>query len=262
MNDEAQLAFLFVFNSISFSYWGEPKWAVEHKRGTWDIITSIGRAIKEGKPVFDPAYLKQLSEGEFEDILRGNNNTRIPLLEERLQILRQLGITVAQQYGGLFTNTVTTEDAAGLVDTIIGAFPVFQDYAWYKGQKVYFNKRAQLLVSDINYTTKRKLNRLNRIDQITACADYILPLVLRYHGVLEYSIWLAGQVDQKIRIPAGSEEEVEIRANTIQAVELIKQEMQKRNKPVTSMQINDYLWLAGDTIPEHQQHHRTRTIAY
>jgi hypothetical protein len=28
------------------------------------------------------------------------------------------------------------------------------------------------------------------------------------------------------------------------------------------MQVNDYLWLLGDSVPEEQFYHRTRTICY
>ncbi len=71
------------------------------------------------------------------------------------------------------------------------------------------------------------------------------------------------KIDAKIEISAGSEEEVEIRANTIWAVELIKEEIRKHGGSITSNQINDYLWIqTQQKNPDDKPYHRTRTTAY
>ncbi|GAI94571.1 unnamed protein product [marine sediment metagenome] len=62
LNDKKKLNFLFVFNSISFSYWGDPKWSVEykekkHERGTWSMFAALERALQEGKPILNPDYI-------------------------------------------------------------------------------------------------------------------------------------------------------------------------------------------------------------
>ena len=80
---------------------------------------------------------------------------------------------------------------------------------------------------------------------------YKLPQILRKFGILSYNDHLAQKVDAKISLPYGSEEEVEIRANTIWTVKYIG------NNPII---VNDYLWLTGrgrDT-----PYHRTRTTGY
>jgi len=49
LNDEEKLNFMMVFNSMSFSYWGEPKWTVEYKGskydGAWAMVCCIFIAI-------------------------------------------------------------------------------------------------------------------------------------------------------------------------------------------------------------------------
>ena len=55
-----------------------------------------------------------------------------------------------------------------------------------------------------------------------------------------------------------SEEEVEIRANTIWANELIKKELKKKIPNINSIHVNDHLWLLGQCKP----YHLTRTTAY
>jgi hypothetical protein len=59
-------------------------------------------------------------------------------------------------------------------------------------------------------------------------ADYVVPAVLRHWGILEYSSALAASVDGQSEIAAGSEEEVEIRACTITAVEQLRETLCNR----------------------------------
>jgi len=261
LDQDQRLAFLFVFNAISFSYWGEPKWSIPYQgktfeRGTWSMIAALHRAVEEGTPLLDPGYLTNIEDEQLEAILRGT--TTIPLLKERVAILREVGRTVQERYQGNFLGVVEASegDALRLVEVLVDHFPNFQDTAQYGTHNVHFRKRAQLLVSDVSQIGG---DSLKNSDQLTACADYILPMVLRYHGVLRYSSELSAKVDNRIELPKGSAEEVEIRANTIAAVEAMKRTLENR---FTAMQINDALWLMGDTIPPTEHHHRTRTTAY
>lgn len=272
LTDEQLTAFLFVFNAISFSYWCEKdaeKWAVEHQghfysRGTWSMIAALQRALQNGVLILDSNYLLQLETKDLGYILAGN--ITIPLLEERASILREVGQNISIKYNGSFLGVVNkksqsnsdalSDDALSLVDRIVHEFPSFNDVSVYKGREVQFQKRAQLLVSDLSYQFKDKIKNAQRL---TACADYILPMVLRYWGILKYVPELARKIDTQQEIQKDSPEEIEIRANTIWAVELIKKEL---NDKVTSMHVNDFLWLAGDSIPASEQYHRTRTTAY
>lgn len=60
-----------------------------------------------------------------------------------------------------------------------------------------------------------------------------------------------------------SDEEIEIRAHTIWAVELITQEARKRIPGLMSIEVGDYLWQATQKkYPDDKPYHRTRTTAY
>lgn len=59
-------------------------------------------------------------------------------------------------------------------------------------------------------------------------ADYIVPAVLRQLGVLKYSATLACMIEKKSEIGSGSEEEVELRACSIYAVEKMKDLISKK----------------------------------
>jgi hypothetical protein len=183
-SDEDKLHFLFVFNALSFSYWGEPKWTVEYKDkkhdGAWGMILALGRGIEEGAALTNFEYCSKISKEEFAHVLRGNIET--PLLEERWKILREIGLNMTAKFGGKAKNLLAeaSGDAQKLLELIVQNFPSFLDIATYKEKEIYFYKRAQLLVADIfQIFGGKNFGALGNMDQITACADYKLPLILR-----------------------------------------------------------------------------------
>lgn len=268
LSDEQKLHFLFLFNALSFCYWGEPKWTVEYKNqkydGSWGMITALGRAVDEKRPIFDATYLAEISEREFSEILRGN--TTIPLLEERWKIIKEVGRVLSERFNGQVQNVIkmAENDALKLLDIIITNFSSFNDSWVYKKEKIFFYKRAQLLVGDIyNVFNGKSFGELKHTDQLTACADYKLPLALRKLGIISYSPELAKVVDSQSEILKGSEQEIEIRANTIWAVELIRQELKKRIPDITATHINDHLWLTTQAkTADEKPYHHTRTTSY
>ena len=101
------------------------------------------------------------------------------------------------------------------------------------------------------------------MDRLTAFADYKLPQVLRELGVFSYRPELASRIASRELIEAGSEEEVEIRAMTVWAVEHLKEEFLRRDRKLTSPQIDSWLWGLGQRDEFRKQpYHRCRTIYY
>jgi len=74
---------------------------------------------------------------------------------------------------------------------------------------------------------------------------------------------LATKIDSWKEIEAGSQEEIEIRAATIWAIEQMKKVLAPRFPQITARQLDDHLWSLGQAkSPEDKPYHRTRTIFY
>jgi len=268
LSDKEKLNFIFVFNSINFCYWGKPKWTIEYEGnqydGAWGMIGCLRRAIDNKVPILQAKYLAKISEGELKEILKGN--ILIPLFEERLKILQENGKVLEEKYKGDFASIVekAKKDTLNLLEIIISDFPSFNDVAFYKEYKVLFYKRVQLLISDIYRTFEgENYDKLKNIELLTAFSDYKIPQVLRKLKILEYSPELASKIDNQIPILSGSEEEIEIRANTIWAIEMMKEKIKPKIPNITSMDIDSYLWLLGQNkSPDDKPYHLTRTIFY
>lgn len=111
----------------------------------------------------------------------------------------------------------------------------FRDHSLYKGHQVFLYKRAQIFVADLWGAFKGEgYGKFNDIGSITIFADYIIPAVLRELGILKYSSALSDSIDSKIEVYAGSEEEVEIRACSIYAVEKMRELIKSKFKKQVS----------------------------
>jgi len=111
---------------------------------------------------------------------------------------------------------------------------------------------------DLSYVAKGSGRRITNTDRLTAFADYRLPQILRHYGALVYASALAESVDNCREIKAGSRDEIEIRAATVQAVE----RMRRRLVGHTAAEIDNALWLLSQQVADLKPHHRTRTINY
>ena len=262
---------IFVLDTVNHCFWpeaGSPLWTVHYGNealsGYWALAASLKRAMDEKIPIYQARILSTLDSQTLAHIFRGSGE--IPLFQERLTNLRQAGRVLMDRFQGSFIHVL--EEAGGsaveLVHLLGTEFASFDDTATYYGNKVYFFKRAQLLVHDL-WTTFSGDTWGNFVDleKLTAFADYKLPQVLRHLGIIRYEPKLAEVIQRLELIPAGSPQEVEIRAATIWAVELLRQELSRRGQERTSAQLDCWLWHLGqDPAFKVRPYHRTITIFY
>ena len=155
-------------------------------------------------------------------------------------------------------------DVIKLLDILTRNFSSYNDYYKYNGKEVYFNKKAQLFISDVFQIFEGEgIGHFHNAQELTALADYRIPQVLRNLGILVYSKELAKKIDQGISIPKGSQEEIELRAGMIWAVQLIYTSAKSREQRLLPIGVNDHLWLLRrQKFPNDDLHHKTITTAY
>ncbi|XP_038705963.1 queuosine salvage protein-like isoform X2 [Tripterygium wilfordii] len=189
----------------------------------------------------------------------------LPLEDERVRLLHEVGFELERSFGGKASNLVEScgKSAAKLVSLITSHFPGFRDHAVYKGRQVFLYKRAQIFVADLYGAFKGQgYGEFIDISSITIFADYIVPAVLRQLGVLRYSSSLASIVDTNNEIGSGSEEEVELRACSIYAVEKMRDLIRRKSgKQVLTVELDLWLWSFGVQCPS-LPYHRTLSIYY
>lgn len=269
-----QIEFLFILDSINFCFWSKKKkWNITYDgrthSGSVGAAYAIKRFFEQNPKKANPTYFSLISYKEFRSIFNGRGE--LLLLKERWKCVRELCKTLLERYDGDVVRFVASAEksASQLLQKIYLEIPYFCDIHYYEDRyrgidgRVWFLKRAQLLIADIWGAFGGKgIGYFHDIEYLTAFADYKIPQILHHFGVLEYAPKLEEKIKNKIELGAGSKEEVEIRACTVQAVENIVEEVARfsglRMYPIT---IDRILWCWS-----HQKfdipHHRTKGQDY
>jgi hypothetical protein len=263
-----------LLDALNFCFWGEPgqpRWQIAWHDQTLDgyaaLAAALTRAIEEGRPLWDAAYLENMDAASLHDILRpAPGSHEIPLFAARLEHTREVGHVLGARYSGEFINAIVAagHSAPALALLLARDFPSFHDVARWRGQEVPFLKRAQICVADLHAAFHgRDWGAFTDLDELTAFADYKLPQLLRRAGVLVYAAPLAARVDAYAPIAAGSEEEIEIRAATVWAVELLRRALARHGIERPASAIDYRLWAESQArLPGERPYHCTRTIYY
>jgi hypothetical protein len=267
LNPQDKVQLDLAYNAVNFCYWGNPKWTISYQGnevgGAYGMKAAFNRALKEGFPILDSSYLETISEEEFAQITRGN--ITVPLFKERVQFLRQLGSILNRAYDGKATKVIEAGkgDAIELLGEMARSFPCYYDGSMYGGEEVLFFKRAQLFIDNVHKLQIKQGKGLSSIERLTALADYKVPQILRDKGVLEYSPELSHRINNYQVIPAGSMEEVEIRAFTLDAIEQMVQRLKLKLPSLTAIDLDKFLYLESKKPSlQDKPYHRTLTTAY
>ncbi len=263
---ERQLLFFFLFNLLSFSYWGKPKWAIQTDQGMLDGSFAMSyvllNAIDSGYGTVES--WKEISFQDFESMMHSPVAV-IPLIEMRFDMIRSTFRIIADRKRSFLS---LLRDAGGdvsnFVDELHDAFPAFHDESPYKGERVYFLKKAQLFAADCFYVMKGHESGLANIDALTACADYKLPQLLESFGILKYEQSLLEKIQKRELFEPDSPEEVAIRAATIVAVDDILLLLNEYLPvPLNGMELNNMLWISSQDIQRDMHpYHLVRTVKY
>lgn len=263
-----------LLDALNFCFWGEPggpRWHVAWRGqvygGYHALAAALSRAVEDGHPLWEASHLATLDAATLGEILRpADGDPPIPLFAERLANAQQVGRVLLAHYSGRFEEVVAAAgaDAVALALLLARDFPSFSDVAMWRGERVIFLKRAQICSADLATAFQGAgIGALAHRDELTAFADYKLPQLLRTHGALIYADALAARVDAMLPIAAGSEEEVEIRAATVWAVEVLRRRLAEHGIARDASVIDYRLWLESQhSMAATRPYHRTRTIYY
>jgi hypothetical protein len=265
---EKTATWLLVLDALNFSFWGEPRWRVEYRgellNGYTALAAALTRAVEEGVPITDATYLATMTAADLAHVLRGEST--IPMLDRRLENLHEVGDLLLRKYEGSFGRAIQacTGSAVRLVRLLVDELLSFDDIADHSGAEVRFYKRAQILTADLHGAFRgESFGRFDDLDQLTAFADYKLPQILRHMGILLYIPSLDQKIEARFLLPAGSREEVEIRANTVWAVELLRRALTRHGSTLRAFELDWWLWNEAQRFgPSDQPYHLSRTIYY
>eukprot|EP00284_Hemiselmis_tepida_P002859 CAMPEP_0174946156 /NCGR_PEP_ID=MMETSP1355-20121228/83386_1 /TAXON_ID=464990 /ORGANISM="Hemiselmis tepida, Strain CCMP443" /LENGTH=338 /DNA_ID=CAMNT_0016193565 /DNA_START=202 /DNA_END=1218 /DNA_ORIENTATION=- len=259
---DATVQYLLVLDALNFCFWPS--------EGSWEydrLAAGLKRALVADPDCLSASRLAAVDDASLCSLLGGGDP--LPLSTERVRLVKEVGEVLMDKYDGKAAELVRRAEGSAekLVGLVTEGFAGFRDHAVYKGSQVFFYKRAQIFVADVWGAFRGEgLGSFKDIASLTMFADYRVPQILEACGVIVYSESLRRRIADGDTLTAGSEEECEIRACTVQAVEMIKQALKgEHGVGALSVQVDWYLWQEGEKkaaaglLPPH---HRTLTVYY
>ncbi|RCH88667.1 hypothetical protein CU098_009156 [Rhizopus stolonifer] len=289
---------IFLIDLLNFSFWSDldvsdkktphpDRYAIHYEgqayTGYWSLCAAINRALDHEIPITDPAYYgKKASDSELAEIFKSDTKEPAPMLSERIRVMREAGKVLCEKFDGSFVNCIIQAEhsAAKLLDIIITNFGSFHDVHEFHGRKgkekdkeciliyiVYILKRAQILIADLwACFDNTSYGQFDDIDSVTMFADYRVPQALYQLGLLRYSAELVEKLEKRIYFPSGSNDEVEIRGNSIWVVELVRERISKIDPSlkINAILIDFYVWDMAKEIQDQMTvpTHCTRSCFY
>ncbi|KAM0104558.1 hypothetical protein ACP6JE_000839 [Aspergillus fumigatus] len=259
--DGSTVDFIFTMDLLNFSFWSDQtdpskRFCIEYRgkkwTGYWSLVAALQRALDEGIQITKPEFWineEECTDALLRHVFRSASEEEIPLLDERLQCLREAGRVLCSDFDGSFVNCIYSANysAAALVNVLVESFPCFRDETVFQGQRVRLYKRAQILVADLwACFNGESYGEFYDIDKITMFAE--------------------GHIRSNKLIPSGSNWEIELRATSIWCVELIRREIERQHPEVkkqkllkgapTESSVNGATSFENETNPAAQKHIR------
>lgn len=262
------LTYVIILDTLNFCFWSKKeKWNINYRGGKYSGYFALAYALKrffEDHPEQSNFFsLATISFQDFAGIVKGRGD--LFFLKERWRGVRAVSRVMVKKYSGdpLLFLKKANGNTEKLVWQIVKELPTFGDYVVWHGRKIYFLKRAQILVGDIWGAYKGKgAGTFSGMEYLTAFPDYKLPQLLEYWGVFEYTPALFNKIKKKTLIRKGSPEEIEIRAATVVVVDLLTTELKKHGVKVYPFQVDWFLWNTSKKINLPLPHHLTKTVFY
>lgn len=257
-------AFTDFSTSVKFEAFREGRWWSDSE----GMIACTLNALDAGIPIFDGAWMAEVTVADLEKVFAGN--IRMPMLEERVEIFHGVGTVLADRYQGRWRNWLAScaptlyAGGDGLLERLHAEFPRYRDVSPYDGQTVQLYKLGQLALWGLHHMHKPTGRwELKDLGNVTAFADYIVPVALEAMRITEYTPELRARIEAGDEIKRDSAEEVEIRAHTLYATAALTEAINRRRPADRQLVIPQVDWrLWSHYHATHYPHHLTRTVMY
>jgi hypothetical protein len=232
------------------------------------MLACLHRAINAGIPFFSGEYLAKVTRKDLESVFAGT--IEMPMLDERVVLFNEVGRVLVEKYQGRYSNFVRScaprlyANGDGLLERLTTEFPRFRDVSMYHGSEVHIYKLAQLGIWGMHLAlSPRGAWKLEDAENLTAFADYIVPVGLRVMNIFEYAPELEKQINDLVEVKRDSEAEIELRASSIYVIAKLTEEINKRRPgmdPLLQPQVDFRFWKSYHAT--HWPHHLTKTVMY
>ncbi len=238
---------------------GAQMWTVTHQQSELSDAPAVWACVVRADP--HGVELESMTEVDGAKFFAGRGH--LQLIAERETTLRAVAKRLLDRFEGRAMRLVeeSGRDAPKLAGLLIEELPGFQDRPETVAGTLPFDKLAHLAVA----VMAARIPGIRRLHTLPVYPDYMLPMVLRYHGILRYAPDLAEAIDSRALIRSGDPHELAIRWATVRAAALLEARLHALGNPVETPSLDYWLWssaVLGEHAGQMGEHHRTVTMAY
>ncbi len=265
---ETMLVYFLVLDCINFgSGWFNK---LDLEPGTSNGYFTIASRLKKDffqRGCYSTQFLQKISTDDCCRIFGQSpaNPAALELMKLFSTALNAFGQLLKSDFSGNCQRLIAAADrSAEALAKILMRMPFYRDCFFYEGAEVYLLKRAQITASDLHIAFHgRDFGRFDDVEELTIFADNLVPHVLKVDGIIRCSTAMETAIAAGHELPSGSDEEVELRACGLHAVELLRQEYASRGIKVSSQGLDYLLWNRGlDAKYRGLPTHVTRCVYY
>ena len=265
---EDTLAYFLILDSINF---GSGYFPYLKKEEGFSGYFTIANGLKKYFEQFGPpeASLLEVMNPETCAAMLGGQDVNNPHMAELMFMfscaLQELGRFVNLNYKGRYVGILEQARSAQDVVAKLIQMPMFRDIVTYGNIEVPFLKRAQIFLQDVKLALpNHKLTELEGLDDLTIFADNVVPFVLEAEGILKYHPWLSERIGKEELIAYGSCEEIEMRASSIHACDVIARIISDEYRQMSVRELDFHIWNRGQQLKSTstKKRHRTRCVYY
>ncbi len=269
---EKVVAWALAFGAVNFALLpepGRPAWRPEAGASLCPVLSllrALAAAIDRGWSLHEAAFLEGLTLDELHAALRpAPDADPLPMMEARLAALHELGRAYAGNGGPLGLIARGRRSAWALVQVLAAELPRWDDARTWRGLRLRFLGRAQVTVSMLASLVRDELEveRWDDLDRLPGFSEPHVPRLLRAEGVLVLAPELAGRIEAGAPLLPNGEEEVAIRAATLDAVDRLVSRLRPLRPELTPLRLSGWLW--GEAVRRDEAlppPHRTRCLDY
>jgi len=252
------LLFYLLIDGLNFCFWNKnknKKFGYKKHSGSIALGYLILRTLKKKPELFSPENLIHRAGGVYKEILKGSRG-ELKLKNERVRILQEIGNFIKRYNFEKIIKRFENKDVELFADFMLKNLPyTFNDISNTKNISIPFHKKIRLLTAELNFHAGIKFKNM---EKLLVYADYKIPQVLIYYGMLKLSKQLKEKIEKEKIIRHNSEEEIAIRAGMVAASEILKN---KTKLPY--LDIDMRLWILGRRMPKNAiPYHKTISRFY
>jgi hypothetical protein len=236
------VAYELIFDSVNYNYWYGKGTVRPNGSSSYEMSKLLDESFIEAHSFVDAhAFLMGESTGPSKEICfiavtvfrKKLKKNRYPNIENRIKHLAEVQTTFSKEFDSITWIEELIEKVLNGKESIEETLEIITNrYTGYSSDM--FLKRAFLFIIEMN---RRVGWYKDEIHLVPIPADYHIPKMLDYHGVLDYAGILQSKIFNRELISSGSLQECEIRASSMKACQLIA-----KKAKVTMADVDTYLF--------------------